>query len=394
MRKIKNKLKPKEVEKRLKQQQKLFEELIEQHNNLHDLDKIAEISEKLLALECDKSVVMENVVSICIDNNILPVAEKAMTYFEEHFPSTCYSVFLRCRVYDMQHDYGHAIEAAERALTLEHVSMLHRMMIHNILGHLYRYTGNGEKSLEHYEKSAKMNFDNFPANEMSTLAQCEKIRREDYSNFLFSLHNVNVTRDKLMQEIVGFNKLHEYEKPFTHSPQTHPRHEKIRVGYISPDIRRHVVAFFSYAFFKSYDKSKFEVYVYAKNREDHFSAEFKAAVDKFTNILFDKPEDAAKKIVDDEIDILVDLAGHTANNCLEVLAYKPAPIIISGIGWFNTTGFKTVDYFMIDKFTDPVGLNEKYFSSTQSFLLYVARCADTCHCRALYQKWLYNFCQF
>ena len=67
-------------------------------------------------------------------------------------------------------------------------------------------------------------------------------------------------------------------------------------------------------------------------------------------------------IKDDEIDILVDLAGHTANNVLDVMAYKPAPIQISGIGWFNTTGLKTVDYFLVDKFTDPVGLNEKFFT--------------------------------
>ncbi len=362
MRKIKNKNKAKDNEKRVKQQQKLFEELIKQHNEVHDRNRIAELAEKLLELEPEQPIIVENIASVCIDNSIVPVADKAVKYMEEHFPPSCYRVFLRCRVYDLQRNYGGAIEAAERSLTLEPVSMLHRMMLHNILGHLYRYVGNGEKSLEHYEKSAKMNFDKLSSNELETLAQCEKIRREDYSNFLFSLHNVNVTRDKLMEEIVGFNKLHEHEKPFTHSPATHPRHEKIRVGYISPDIRRHVVAFFSYAFFKSYDKSKFEVYIYAKNHEDNFSAEFKAGVDKFTNILFDRPQDAAKKIMDDEIDILVDLAGHTANNCLDILAYKPAPIIISAVGWFNTTGFKTVDYFMIDKFTDPVGLNEKYFS--------------------------------
>jgi len=64
----------------------------------------------------------------------------------------------------------------------------------------------------------------------------------------------------------------------------------------------------------------------------------------------------------DEIDILVDLTGHTAHNLLPVLAYKPAPIQISGIGYFDSTGLDTVDYFLADKFTDPEGLNEKFFT--------------------------------
>ena len=59
---------------------------------------------------------------------------------------------------------------------------------------------------------------------------------------------------------------------------------------------------------------------------------------------------------------MVDLSGHTNNNCLPVLAYKPAPVQISGIGWFNTTGLPAVDYFLADDYTDPVGMNDGYFT--------------------------------
>ena len=51
-----------------------------------------------------------------------------------------------------------------------------------------------------------------------------------------------------------------------------------------------------------------------------------------------------------ELDILVDLAGHSRDNCLPVLGYKPAPIQISGIGYFATTGLQTMDYFLSDKY--------------------------------------------
>ena len=240
------------------------------------------------------------------------------------------------------------------------IDLLTRMMIHNILGHAYRYAGDAPNSLKHYELSAKMDI----SGETDPTARhyVEKIKREDYSNFLFSLHNVTVTRKQLYDEICGFNDLYNYVEQMQHDPATHPRHERLRIGYISPDIRRHVVAFFSYAFYKCYDKSRFEVYIYAKNKEDHVTTEFKNGVDHYRNILFDEPQVAAQKIKDDEIDILVDLSGHTANNVMGVVCYKPAPIIISAIGWFNTTGVKAIDYFMVDKYTDPVGLNEEYFS--------------------------------
>lgn len=358
MRKIK--VSKKDLEKRKKKIAETFNILIHEHNVTHNRAKILEVSQKLLDLQPEEVNIVENIAAISIDNSHIDMANKALNYMEEKFPPSCYSLFLRCRVYDMQRKYGEAIDYAERALKFDKIEMLHRMMLHNILGHLYRYVGDADKSLEHYEISSKMNFDGLE--NYKSLGQIKKIQKEDYSNFLFSLHNVNVSREKIFQEIVDFNRLHTTEEQFTHSPETHPKHEKIRVGYVSPDIRRHVVAFFSYAFFKSYDKSRFEVYIYAKNGEDKVTEEFKRGVDGFKNVRFDTPKDAAQKIKDDEIDILVDLAGHTANNCMDILAYKPAPIIISGIGWFNTTGFKTIDYFMVDKFTDPVGLNEKFFS--------------------------------
>lgn len=359
MRKIKTNAKDKE--KRMKKLNELMQALMKEHTQTHDKNKILAISQKAFDMNpIDHPQLMENIASICVDNMLIPMAEKASKFLEDNFPATPYRLFLRCRVCDLQRNYSDSIEYAERALQFKEIDILHLMMIHNILGHLYRYVGDAEKSLDHYEKSAKMNFDAWEGSR--DLTQSKKIQREDYSNFLFSLHNVNVSREKIFEELVAFNNLHNYEVPFEHSPETHPRHEKIRIGYISPDIRRHVVAFFSYAFFKSYDKSRFEVYIYAKNAEDASTLEFKKCVDGYRNILFENPQVVAQKIKEDEIDILVDLSGHTANNCLEVLAYRPAPVQVSGIGWFNSTGFKPVDYFMVDKFTDPVGLNEKFFT--------------------------------
>jgi len=358
LRKIK--VNKKEQEKKQKKVQKLLEELFYYHGQVHDEAKTLATVKAISELEPDDPIPAEKVASIYVDYNRTAEADKAVTYLEKKFPPTPYRLFLRSRVCDLKADYGGCIEYSEKALTLPGLDLLTRMMIYNILGHAYRYAGDAPNSLKYYELSAKI--DPNGTQDPNARVYVDRIKREDYSNFLFSLHNVNVSREKIFEEICGFNELYEKVDAFVHDPATHPRHEKLRIGYTGPDIRRHVVAFFSYAFYKCYDKSRFEVYIYAKNKEDNVAEDFKKSVDGFRNILFDEPKVAAQKIKDDEIDILVDLSGHTANNVMPVVAYKPAPIIISAIGWFNTTGFKPIDYFMVDKYTDPVGLNEKYFS--------------------------------
>ena len=358
MRKIK--VNKKDLDRKNKNVAKVLDELIEAHLRYHDRDKSIATAKKLLALKPNDPYPLEKLTSICIDLNEIDTADEGCTYMEQHFEPSGYRVFLRSRVCDLKTDYGGCIKYSEEALKIPGNDLLTTMMIHNILGHAYRYVGDAPMSLYHYEKSAFK--DIRPAKGSDRYGYLFGIKCDDYSNYLFSLHNVNVTREEIFKGVKNYNNIFEDIKPFEHDFQTHPRHKKIRVGYISPDIRRHVVAFFSYAFYKSYDKSRFEVYCYPKCPEDGVSKEFHEGVDGWQNILYDTPEEAARKIRADEIDILVDLSGHTANNCLRVMAYKPAPVQISAIGWFNSTGLKTIDYFLADKFTDPEGLNDQFFT--------------------------------
>ena len=358
MRKIK--VNKKDIDRKNKNVAKVLDELIENHLRYHDRDKSIASAKKLLSLKPNDPYPIEKLTSICIDLNEIETADEGCAYMEKHFEPSGYRVFLRSRVCDLKQDYGGCIKYSEEALKIPGNDLLTTMMIHNILGHAYRYVGDAPMSLYHYKMSAFKDIK--PAKGSDKYGYLFGIKCDDYSNFLFSLHNVNVTREEIFEGVSNYNNIFEDIRPIEHDRLTHPRHKKIRIGYISPDIRRHVVAFFSYAFYKSYDKSRFEVYCYPKCPEDGVSEEFKAGVDGWQNILYDTPEEAARKIKDDEIDILVDLSGHTANNCLRVMAYKPAPVQISAIGWFNSTGLKTIDYFLCDKFTDPEGLNDRFFT--------------------------------
>src|SRR5207302_503647 len=73
-------------------------------------------------------------------------------------------------------------------------------------------------------------------------------------------------------------------------------------------------------------------------------------------------EQAAALIRDDRIDVLVDLAGHTADNRLLIFARKPAPVQVTYLGYPDTTGLKTIDYRNTDAHADPPGMTERFHS--------------------------------
>ncbi len=338
----------------------LTAELIHAVEVLRDREKILRAAEKLFALKPDDPASIERVASVYVDYKMADESETVVSWLEENFPPSPYRLLLRARIHFFQNNCRDTIKVAERALTLEGGDTVTTMILHNLLGQAYRAVGDVQRAVTHYEQNAKL--DLTALKDSSQAAQAERIRREEYSNYLFNLHNLNVTREKIFDETRGFNDLLANIPRTAHNRKKHARHKKIRVGYISPDVRFHVVAFFSTHFFTGYDKTRFEVYIYANCGADNITEQFAAAVDTFRNISGVKASEVAAQILRDEIDILVDTAGHSANNSLEVLAYKPAPIQISGIGYFDSTGLDTADYFLADKFTDPEGLNEKFFT--------------------------------
>ncbi len=131
---------------------------------------------------------------------------------------------------------------------------------------------------------------------------------------------------------------------------------RIRVGYVSPDFRTHSVAYFFEPLLTHHDRSRFEITAYAQVAQpDEVTARLRARCDRWRDTAGLSDLELAEVIRRDEIDILIDLAGHTLGNRLTMFAYKPAPVQATWLGYPNTTGVRAIDYRITDEIADPPG---------------------------------------
>jgi predicted O-linked N-acetylglucosamine transferase (SPINDLY family) len=135
---------------------------------------------------------------------------------------------------------------------------------------------------------------------------------------------------------------------------------KLRIGYVSPDLHKHSVSYFFAAVAEHYDRSAFEVFCYFNHvAEDEVSAALRAQVDHWANVYGTTEEQLAEQVRADGIDILVDVAGHTAHHRLPAFAMQPAPVQMTWLGFPGTVGIPAIAYRVTDWQVDPLGY-ERY----------------------------------
>lgn len=187
---------------------------------------------------------------------------------------------------------------------------------------------------------------------------------EAHSNLLFGLnYHPELSAEAIFAEYRRWNEQHarplRQNRPYAN--QRDPM-SKVRIGYVSPDLRRHSARHFIEPLLARHDKTRFEVFAYAQVPiEDDVSARFKTYVDRWRNTCGISDAEMDAQIRSDGIDILVDLAGHTYGNRLLVFARKPAPIQVSWLGYGYTTGLDAIDYLLADREFAPPG-NDPLFS--------------------------------
>lgn len=133
-----------------------------------------------------------------------------------------------------------------------------------------------------------------------------------------------------------------------------PHREKtLKIGYVSADFKEQSAAFCFGPAVKNHDKRFFEIYLYSGVvSEDLYTLEFRNAADHWIDARSLSDKELVSRIIDDQIDVLVDLSGFLTGNRLTVFAAKPAPIQITGWGFASGTGMLSIDYL----FSDPVAI--------------------------------------
>jgi predicted O-linked N-acetylglucosamine transferase (SPINDLY family) len=133
---------------------------------------------------------------------------------------------------------------------------------------------------------------------------------------------------------------------------------RLRIGYVSADLRLHSVAFFFEPILAHHDHARFEIFCYSTGlQRDAVTARLEAASDHWIEARDLSDEALASRIRSDRIDVLVDLSGHSIGNRLLVFARKPAPVQCTWIGSVATTGLAAMDYRLTDAVADPVDAN-------------------------------------
>ena len=149
---------------------------------------------------------------------------------------------------------------------------------------------------------------------------------------------------------------------------------RLRVGYVSPDFCRHSVAFFLEPLLEAHDRRDVKVYCYSDTAApDEVTERLRHHVDRWRDFRGRKENHVRKQIwEDDRIDILIDLAGHTAGNRLLDLARRLAPVQMTYLGYPNTTGVAAMQYRITDAWADPVGVTDAFHTER---LIRLPRCA-------------------
>ena len=255
---------------------------------------------------------------------------------------------------------------------------------HNNLGNAFKDQGKLDEAVEHYHKALSIKPDyadahnnlGFALQMQGKLGQALESYRQalllkpDYakahSNLLYALNfSPDLSRDEIYRAAQEYEALN--GQPLRSTWQAHDNdkdpHRRLRIGYVSPDFRNHAVAYFAEPILSNHDKTQVEVYCYAEVMlEDEVTGRFRHYADYWHSTVGLSDEAVAQMIRAHRIDILVDLAGHTAKNRLLTFARKPAPVQITYLGYPGTTGLSAMDYRITDHYADPDGIADAFYS--------------------------------
>jgi len=221
-----------------------------------------------------------------------------------------------------------------------------------------------------FQKMDNCDWENRKADEaqlISTLTQ--QLESEEYGQAIPSLYfnyfdlpmPLHLKMNKYLEK--GVEALMRILKKQVHFVHQKQEKKQLHLGYISPDFRDHPVGRLVANLFQYHDRSKVKVTAYfltPYNEKDEYAKQIATSSDVYRDFALTDTVTAAKQIYADEVDILIDLAGHTANQRLPILALQPAPIQVHLMGYPDTTGQTYIQYYLGDTYLSPKSLQPYY----------------------------------
>ncbi len=247
-------------------------------------------------------------------------------------------------------------------LLLEVLKTSPRAEVYAVLGTVYKDLGFVDLALDCYAKALDM---------ATTLGE--------YQNFLYTL-----LYDDSLDDVEVAQQHRDWAERFADPlrpahPLAYSRSDPdrpLRIGYVSGHFRDHAVSLFSLPMILAHDRASFHITCYSSGTvADATTDQFRQFAHEWRDISLSDDEAAAKQVREDEIDILIDLAGHIGGNRLLLFARKPAPIQMTYLGYQHTTGMEVMDYRITDTVADPPGSTdhlyvEKLLRLDPSFFVY------------------------
>lgn len=216
----------------------------------------------------------------------------------------------------------------------------------------YKILGQQEKAIEDNRKAVKLNPD-------YTMAHTAL------------LYKLNLTHTISAQEIFEEHKKFgsKFEKKLKQKKISHTNNRdperRLRIGYVSPDFRKHSVSYFVEPLLRFHDSQKVETFAYYGSPfSDEVTAKLKPLFNHWCEASSMNDEQFGKQVRTDQIDILVDLAGYTAHSRLLAFTQKLAPLQMSWLGYPNTTGLSCIDFRISDGEADPIGMTDNIHTET------------------------------
>jgi predicted O-linked N-acetylglucosamine transferase (SPINDLY family) len=189
-------------------------------------------------------------------------------------------------------------------------------------------------------------------------ALCESIARlpEDAAQQNTPFAHVTLLDDPALQLKAARTCARFYAAMPRVEPRAPARRDRLRIGYVSADFHRHATSFLMAQVLERHDRSRFEVFAYSHGRDDgsQMRQRIEAAAEHFVDVHTASVFEMARRIREDEIDILVDLKGYTQNARPPLFAMRAAPLQVSYLGYPGTTGADYIDYVVGDPIVTPL----------------------------------------